>query len=195
MAYNPTMGKHRKHNKNYPLHLHFKAGKFYFVVRLNGKNKWFPLKTSDESEALKRWAEIESALRQKFGFNASQIEAQTKDKITLADLAERYLNEISITKARKSQLNEKRMIKIIIKQFGNVYVHKLTRQELIRWHDSMRSIPYEANRRLALLRHMLQKALDWGYLTVNPADKIKKYKEKRHKLHLPLIFYLKRYIL
>ncbi|OPY72520.1 MAG: Phage integrase family protein [Syntrophorhabdus sp. PtaU1.Bin050] len=44
--------------------------------------------------------------------------------------------------------------------------------------------PNEANRRLALLHHILQKAVDWGYLTTNLADRIKKFKEKRHKLKL-----------
>jgi integrase len=31
---------------------------------------------------------------------------------------------------------------------------------------------------------LFQKALDWGYLTVNQADSIKKFKEKKHKLRL-----------
>jgi integrase len=184
MKYNCVVGRRRKHKKNYPQHLHCKSGRYYYVVRLNGKYRWFNLQTSDEQEALRRWAEIESALRQEVGFNVSRIEQQSKDRISFASFAERYLKEITPSKAKKSQSNEKRMMHHVIEQFGNSYVHKITRQDIIRWHDDMRNIPYEANRRLALLRHMLQKALDWGYLTVNPADRIKKHKEKKHKLKL-----------
>ncbi|MBN2380638.1 site-specific integrase [candidate division WOR-3 bacterium] len=33
------------------------------------------------------------------------------------------------------------------------------------------------NRKLALLRHMLHKAIDWGYLGENPCEKVKPFKE------------------
>ena len=64
------------------------------------------------------------------------------------------------------------------------YLEDITRQEIIRWHHDQRSTPYEANRRLALIKHMLQYALDVGYVKINVAHRIKKHKEKRHELKL-----------
>lgn len=193
MSYNHnTMGRKRKHNKNYPMHLHLKGGWFYFVARLNGKYKWFPLKTQDEGVALQRWANVESAIRQEFQFDASQLEKESTMRIPFSLLVKRFLNpeedsskeENKPPRAASTQRNYERMSKSLIERFKDIRVDKIKRQDIIRYHDSLRKTPYEANRRIALLRLILKKAFDWGYLNVNPAAEIEKYKEKKHKLKL-----------
>ena len=181
---NSRVGRKRKNHKKLPPHLREKSGRYYYVININGRTKWFNLKTSDESEALRRWAELEIAIKEDLEFSASELVKEGKDMILLSSLAERYINKITSFKSLKQQGNEQRMKELIVEHFGKIMVNKITRQDIMRWHDSMRNKPYEANRRLALLRHMLQKALDWGYLNVNPAYNIKKHKEKRHKLKL-----------
>jgi integrase len=178
------MGRRRKHHKNFPPHLQIKKGRFYYVVMLRGKPRWFPLKTSDEGEALKRWAEVESELNSSSKFDLSEIELETDTRITFSVLKKRYIAEEITDKADSTQGDDRRRADVLEAKFGKTWVHKMTRQEIIRYHDSLRAVPYEANRRLSLLHHMLRKAKDWGYLTVNPADGIERFKEKRHKLKL-----------
>jgi len=95
------MGRKRKHNKNYPQHLHTKKGWFYYVAYLSHTDnpniktpKWLPLKTQDEATALKRWAEIESAfVKEKNHFNSTKI----MEDVDVADLSEVQINSLRVT--------------------------------------------------------------------------------------------------
>lgn len=183
MMYNPVVGRKRKHNKNYPQHLREKKGWFYYVVQVKGKTKWFPLQTRDLNEALKRWAEVEASLKAE-PFDTKKIE-QDDNRISLSVLVERFMTEVAVHLAEKTRAGYKRMGETVKERFGEqTAVDKITRQEIIRWHDELRGKPFEANRRIAFLRVVFQKAVDWGFLSVNPCDKIKKFQEKRHKLTL-----------
>ena len=191
-CYGPPMGRKRKHNKNYPRHLHVKKGWFYYVVYIPTpdnptlkKTRWLPLKTQDEATALKRWAEIEAAfVNETRNFDATKIKAES-NSATLKQLVDRFIEEVVKYNAEKTRINYKRMAKEIINEFGaNTPINRITRQMIIRWHDNLRSTPYEANRRKALIHLLLQRACDWGYITVNPAFRIKKHKESKFKLKL-----------
>jgi len=180
--YNSLMGRKRETNKHLPRRLHIKKGWYYYVFR----GKWIPLHTQEESLALKRWVQIENSLK---GIVENQFNpessAEKLNSIPFESLVNEYLSEITPNKAKKTQLNERRMAKLLLTApFANKYVNEITRQEIIRWHHEMRNIPYEANRRLTLLRHMLQYAYDVGYVASNVADEMKRYKETRHKLRL-----------
>ena len=61
------LGRRRIRNKHYPQHLHKWAGWFYYIIYINKKYKFLPLKTRDEGVALKRWAEIEAFYRKQKG--------------------------------------------------------------------------------------------------------------------------------
>ena len=65
-----------------------------------------------------------------------------------------------------------------------VITTKIRRKMIINYHKGLRKTPYDANRRIAVLRVILQKALDLEHVTINNADRIKKFKEKKHKLML-----------
>jgi integrase len=77
-------------------------------------------------------------------------------------------------------------------QFGTRRIDIITkeaiqewRQEVKKWHHSLKRIPYEANRRLALLRHMFSIAYDeFGWIAQNYMDHLKLYKEKKITLKL-----------
>jgi integrase len=182
--YNYVVGRKRKHEKNLPRHLRLKKGWYYFVADIKGLTKWFPLKTQAEDEALKRWAEVEASLRAQ-AFDLSKIEADTSTRISLGDLMKRYFAEVVVHLAASTQTNYKRMAEGIKAHFGEKRpIHNISRQEVIRWHDSLRGTPYEANRRLALLKILLGKARDWGFASANEAEQIQNFKEKKYKLKL-----------
>ncbi len=192
-SYIKQMGRHRKKNKNFPQHLQIKAGWYYYVIRLKGKYKWFPLKTQDLGDALKRWSEIETSLKQDLEFDLLKLERDSKVRISFSALVKRFFEDVysvDINRKNKEQKlhstvrNYKRMALQLIDHFKEIPVHKVSRQDIIRYHDSLRETPYEANRRIVLLHIIFQKALDWGYLSVNPASRIKKFKERKHILKL-----------
>ncbi|KJU83919.1 integrase family protein [Candidatus Magnetobacterium bavaricum] len=185
-CYSKGMGRKRTkmETKKLPSHLHLKSGYYYYVIYINGKTKWYPLKTQNEAEALKRWAEVESRLKQETGLDITSIGNDTQNKITFKSLCERFFNDATTGLASKTIQNYKRMSEELCKIFGNTQVQKISRQDIIRYHDSMRDKPYEANRRIGFIRMLFQKALDWGYVQTNVADGIKKFKEHRHHLEL-----------
>lgn len=76
------------------------------------------------------------------------------------------------------QINE-RTFKTHFKIIENIGIDKLTRNNIDIWHKSIgkNSGIYMANRCLALIRHMLNMAIDWGLLTINPAQNIRQFKE------------------
>lgn len=178
------MGRRRKHNKRYPQHLQLKSGRFYFHVRLNGKYRWIPLRTSDEGEALKRWAEVETALRQEKDFKLADLEKDGRKRIVFSAFVEEYFRDVAVDLSDGTQSDYKRMSKELIKKFGDYSLHNIKRPMIIKYHKSLRKTPYEANRRIALIRTMLQYALDLDYITINPADHIKKFKEEKFELQL-----------
>ena len=188
--YTKKMGRRRIHNKNYPRHLQVKDGCFYFVIHIAGKDKWIPLKTRDLGTALKRWAEVEVYYKeQNEGFDTQKAFTDRKN-ITFKALKERFMSEVVVHLSDATERNYSRMTDELVKVFGKRSIQGITRQEIIRYHDGLRATPFEANRRVGLIRLLFQKALDWGYLSVNQADGIKKFKEKKHKLRLtaPILF-------
>lgn len=199
MRYNfLAVGRKRKYNKNYPRHLQVKKSWFYYVrtVEEGCPPKWYPLKTQHEGEALQRWAAIEAHLNQESGFDVSRIERSNKRTIAFSALVEKYFadvvdNDTDVADDEDAKIlsestkkNYRRMSEELIKQFKNKPTNKITRQEIIRYHRSLKRKRYEANRRKALLHVIFQFATDEGFISVNPADNIKNFREKKHKLRL-----------
>lgn len=79
--------------------------------------------------------------------------------------------------------DERRIEKHINPALGARKMEDLRRADVARFHGEIgMDAPYEANRVLALLRVMLNKAEEWGYLeegTPNPAAKVEPFREKK----------------
>jgi hypothetical protein len=186
-----------------------KAGRYYYVLssgEFANKPRWIPLGTGDYSEALERWAAVEIEVQQNSTFDISKIDLGSRAKVTLGKLISEFFEEgdglaESVKKrgkkkphgedddkrywAKKTLTNYLRMGEELKKYFGvETVLHKITRQNILIYKRKLRSKPYETNRRIGLLRLMLQQAVDHGYINTNPADRIKKYPEKKHTLRL-----------
>lgn len=153
----------RRSKGSLPPHLEEKKGNYYYVVKIHGKPIWYSLKTRDVSIALKKWAELEGNLIKSRNSFLPSVNISSNE-ITFSSLCERYIKEVTGYKAERTQKDEKRIIGFLIKQFGEKILSNITRQDIIRYHDSLRAIPYEANHRLAVLHHIFGKAVDWGYI-------------------------------
>jgi integrase len=172
----------KRRNSSLPPHLEEKRGNYYYVIKIHGKPKWYSLQTRDISVALKKWAELEGHLLK--SKNSLLPHVNNDNKIVFSVLCERYQKEVTAHKSERTQKDEKRFIAFLVKQFGDKIVSDISRQEIIRYHDSLRATPYEANHRLAVLHHILGKAVDWGFIENNCTDNIKRFKQQRHKLKL-----------
>ncbi|WP_454732390.1 MULTISPECIES: tyrosine-type recombinase/integrase [Cupriavidus] len=64
-------------------------------------------------------------------------------------------------------------------RFGNAVMTSITRQEIQRYHDELRTskAPATANRHLALLKRCFNLAILWGYMEANPAKGIRMHTE------------------
>ncbi len=90
----------------------------------------------------------------------------------------------------KSQAKAETMFRNYLSEFHNRKMISITRAELERMHVSLRDkiSLYTANRTLALVKHMYNKAIEWGYPSRhgNPAVGIKMFREKsRERFVLP----------
>jgi integrase len=104
-------------------------------------------------------------------------------KIRFADFAQGYLEFAKSTTAPSTYAGNEREMQRLLRAF-DVYLSKLT-TVLIEKYKVQRSQEVKAgtvNRELALLKHMLTKAVDWGYLKQNPAKAVKLLKEPPGRL-------------
>lgn len=67
----------------------------------------------------------------------------------------------------------------LLPRFGGLALRAIKPEAIARWYAERRSevSPSTANKDLSRLKHALGQAVEWGYLTVSPAAKIRKAKE------------------
>jgi len=118
---------------------------------------------------------------------AAEVE-EKKHGVTVADLAERYLDEHAATKKKpRSATEDARLIsKIISPAIGSKKALDIAPGDIGKLHHSLRNTPYQANRVLALLRKMMNLAEAWGLreLNSNPCVRIEKFKENARQRYL-----------
>jgi integrase len=115
------------------------------------------------------------------GGDPSGAKQQKRLENTVAELADRYLNEHARSHNKSSTVIQiERIIEKRIKpELGNLKITELTRADIKRWHQSMSATPTEANRALAYCSKMLSLASkEWEFRTDNPCIGVKRFPEK-----------------
>jgi integrase len=99
----------------------------------------------------------------------------------MAELFDRYLSDHARpNKKPRSVKEDERLIRLHLSPaFGQRKVAEITRNEIDRWHKSMKATPGAANRGRALLSKALNLAEVWGWRPdgSNPVRHIKRFKE------------------
>ena len=118
------------------------------------------------------------------GTDPVAAEKQEKvQKLTMSDLIKRFIEEhVDVHLKPKTPWGYKRNIKRnILSALGKVAIADITKADIGAFHHKMRYAPYEANRCLAILSAMFNKAELWGLRidNSNPCKHIKKYKEQK----------------
>ncbi len=122
------------------------------------------------------------------GEDPAEIRAEARAGITVAMLAERYLEEHAIPNKKPRSVEEDRRLlnNVILPKLGKRRVADVTRQEIIRLHQGHRKKPTQANRVVALLSKMFNLAEKWGLRqdNSNPCRMVEKFKETKRKRYL-----------
>ena len=104
---------------------------------------------------------------------------------TVAELAQRYLEEHAQRKRESSRLNDRLLLeKHILPRLGAVKVQNLQHRDIEALHRALCAHPYQANRVVALLSKMLSLAVKWGMRSDNPAKGIERYPEEKRERFL-----------
>ena len=98
------------------------------------------------------------------GGDPADVKREAREAPTVAEFAEFYLaKHARIHKKPSSLANDERLLaKRILPALGRRKLNEVSREDVARLHEELRSTPYEANRLLALLSKMFNLAEEWG---------------------------------
>lgn len=151
------MTRTRQRNRDLPprVYLHGQTYRYAAFDPITKRNLAPVNLGKDKTEALKKWAEIVG-------------KAPESKLVTVATLWKRYEEEELPKKSPASQKSNRQQWSQLAKVFGQVAIHTLTAQDAFLYLDLRgKKSPVQANREIALLRHMLTKARHWGLISVN----------------------------
>jgi len=135
-----------------------------------GKRKLTPL-GSNLAEAKRKWAELE-------------CQPVPADVRSLSYIFDRYEQEVSPTKAPRTQRDDSERLKQLRPVFGHCLIDSITPQYIRRYLDA-RTAKVRANREIALFSAIFNKAREWGYTNKpNPVQGVAKNKESGRTLYV-----------
>lgn len=120
------------------------------------------------------------------GKDPSAARQSARRRTTLEQFWERYLKDATPRWKPRTLAANTRLWKLhLSKRLGPFHLETISRQDVAKLHQALAKSPTEANRAVALLKAILNCAIDWGELeTVNPAIRVKPYPEKRRETFL-----------
>jgi len=121
----------RSMGKNLPLRMFHKHGAFYFVTRIDGKQKWFRL-DKDYQLALYKYADMEG---------------KTSDQGTVSGLIQRYRSDVLPGKAAKTQADRKWQLDRLDNVFGKMRLESIPPPHIQQYLDK-REKKVSANREI-----------------------------------------------
>ena len=152
---------------------------FFLYKRVEGKPDKiklgrFPEMTIEQA----RKAAYENINHISKGLNPNKAKQNIRDESIFADLFQKYLEEYA--KPRKiSWKTDESYYRIYLNVLDKKKISIITRTDIEKLHNDikLKAGLYAANRSLALLKTIFNKAIDWGFNGSNPASKIKKFAE------------------
>ncbi|RAI02609.1 integrase [Acuticoccus sediminis] len=134
------------------------------------------------TEAMKHLSQV------RLGGDPANDRDRRKASPTMKEFGMRFLAEHVALHCKPSTYGEyKRSVELFINpKLGSHRIIDITRADVVGLHQSMKNIPYQANRTLGVLSIMFTVAHTWGVRTdgVNPCWKVKRYKEVKRERYL-----------
>jgi len=152
-------------------------GRWYVRFTLNGKRRMLSTGETDKTHALLKLGEIVKAAERTdtLGSHGSQV----KRISTFRELAKEYIAYAEANKAVSTAQGDKHRLGKLLAAFGSNRLTDITQHRVELYIQERRKVVKSStvNRDTALLKHMLNKAVDWGYLQFNPLKRVKLLKE------------------
>lgn len=165
------MSPKRGRENKLPHRVTMKHGAFYYLKPIikNGKSstQWVRLGATEKEMHLKL--------------------ADMKDEGAglVGAIIDRYKDTIIIKKALNTQESQGNQLERIKKAFGHMRPSDIRPSHIAQYHDIVgETAPYQANRELALITHVLKYAVRWGYIDDNPAREIQRFPEHARKRYI-----------
>lgn len=134
------------------------------------------------TEAMKHLSQV------RLGGDPANDRDRRKASPTMKEFGLRFLSEHVALHCKPSTYGEyKRSVDLFINpKLGSHRIIDITRADVVGLHQSMKNVPYQANRTLGVLSIMFTVAHTWGVRTdgVNPCWKVKRYKEVKRERYL-----------
>lgn len=149
-------------------------GRWYVRFTLNGKRFFLSTGERDQNKALLKTLEI--VKKAELGKKHDILQ----DKgISFSELAQEYLSWAEANKSASTVKADKSRIRVLSLHFGNKMLEEITTRDIEQYVLESRKArtPATCNRKLALMKHMFRKAIDWGYVNANPALSVRLLKE------------------
>ena len=114
------------------------------------------------------------------GINPNEEKRGLRSEMTLSDLFDRYIERYAKVHKRSWQEDYNQFQRYLNKNWGRRKLSSIRKSQIQKLHAETGTNKghYAANRLLALLHTMFNRAIDWGWDNPNPAHGIKKFKEK-----------------
>jgi len=113
------------------------------------------------------------------GKNPQEELRQARNEMTLGDLFNEYMSRHSRLH-KKSWIYDEREIPAFLSHWFDRKISSIKRAEIKKLLDDVfeKNGRYQSNRVLERIRTMYNKAIEWGWEGINPAARIKKFREK-----------------
>ncbi len=133
--------------------------------------------------ARKMAEEVNSKIAQ--GKNPNEQKRNIQQEITLGKLFDKYMNEYAKNHKRtwKGDID---IFRLYLIDWSNKKISLIQKINITNLHNKIgaNNGKYAANRMLALLHTIYNKAIEWGYDGINPCSGVKKFKEKSRERFL-----------
>lgn len=147
-----------------------KKGIWYGVFTINYKQKWIKIGRMSKTAARDVLRKLEEDHdKKRFGI-------MDEKQIPFENYSREYLDYSKTNKAQASYVRDKTSMHTLLRFFRSIYLPRLTSRHI----ENMKTkrlaegvSPRTVNIELRCLTHMLNKAVEWGYIRETPAKKVK----------------------
>ena len=148
-----------------------------YTIGTHGPNEW------SVEAARKRAGELKKKIS--LGEDPLAERVAVRKAPTIADLADRYIEDHLPRKRPSSQRDDRAMIaKIIRPKLGSRKVAAVSHADIDKLHRDLKGTPYRANRVLALISKMFSLAVRWGWRADNPCRGVERNHEEKRTRYL-----------
>ena len=170
--------KRSKEHKGLPARVTHKHGAYYYLkptIKPGGKagTKWIRLGRTERE------------------MHQTMAELKTEGRGLTGAVIQRYRDDVLTKKARSTQNSQGKQLDRLNRAFGHMRPSDIRPAHIAKYHDLVgQHAPYQANRELALITHVLKYAVRWGYIDENPAREIQRHPEQPRQRYITDAEYL-----